>query len=112
MVPLERVSPDLCQVAVDPIHGEREREGHGGLVQLEEVQTEPGVVDIVHHLEQALLHDEGSHVNTGTDSYIWPKIISNIVFQNSKTELAVVFDSISKKIHYSQTAREGEGGNN
>ena len=97
-------------MCVDAVHSEGKREGHGGLVELKEVETEPGVVVFVQHLEQALLHDEGPHINTGTNGYIWPEIISTIVFQNSKTELAVVFDSISKEIHNSQTAREGNNG--
>ena len=64
----------LCEVSIDPVYCQGEGEHQGRLVQLQEVEAEPGPVIPGQELEQALLHDEGLHVDTGAHRHLSPNI--------------------------------------
>ena len=64
----------LCEVSVDPVYCQGEGEHQGRLVQLQEVEAEPGPAIPCQELEQALLHDEGLHVDTGAHRHLSPNI--------------------------------------
>ena len=70
MVPSQRICFHLGQMGVDPLDSQGEGVGQGLLIQLEEIQTEPGRVVHIQKLKQTLLHDEGPHVNRATNCHL------------------------------------------